>query len=254
MIPNQRRDKIIEYLQGEEARSIAELSKALGVSEATIHRDLKILENAGVLMKVHGGAVLRKGNRAEPRINVRLGRNIEEKREIAKKAVQLINEETSIFLDHSSTSVFLARELISRNYQHLILVTNSVEVLNELEGHYPLHIISTGGMLQHQWSALTGAYALNFISKLHFDQIFVSCAGISIERGLMTFFSFVSEIVRKTSEVTDQVNVLVDSSKFLKTGLFSIMPISSVNRIITDRKLDPKLAEKYREFDIDFIT
>ncbi len=258
MIPYQRRQRLIEHLQRKKMCSVNELSKLVDVSDTTIHRDLITLRNTGFVLKVHGGAVwvednIETNNKVEHRINVRLRKEVEEKEEIAKKAAQLISDETSVFLDHSSTCIFLARELRLRKYQHLVLVTNSIKILDELEGHFTIHVISTGGALQHQWSALTGPYALDFISKLNFEQIFISCGAISTERGLMTSFPFVAEILKKASEVTREINLLVDSSKFSKMGAFSVMPASHVRRIITDKKIDFSLAEKYRDLGIELI-
>lgn len=259
MIPYQRRQKIIEQLQKKKMCSVNELSKFLNVSDTTVHRDLITLKNTGFILKVHGGAIwvednIETNNKVEHRINVRLRREIEEKAEIGKKAAQLIGDETSIFLDHSSTCVYLAKELANRKYQHLVVVTNSVRILDELEGHFTIHVISTGGALQHQWSALTGPYALDFMSKLNFDQIFISCGAVSAEKGMMTSFPFVAEILKKASEVTQKINLLVDSSKFMRVGAFSVMPLSDVDRIITDKKIDPKLVEKCRGLGIEMIV
>ena len=259
MIPYQRRQKIVEQLQKKKMCSVSELSKFLNVSDTTIYRDLIHLKNTGFVLKVHGGAIWVEENnesngKVEHRINVRLGKEVEEKREIARKAAQLISDETSIFLDHSSTCIYLAKELASRNYQHLVVVTNSIRILDELECHFTIHVISTGGALQHQWSALTGPYALDFISKLNFDQVFISCGAVSIEKGMMTSFPFVAEILKKASEVTQKINLLVDSSKFMRVGTFSVMPLSDVDRIITDKKIDPNLAEKCRDLGIEMIV
>jgi DeoR/GlpR family transcriptional regulator of sugar metabolism len=253
MIPNQRKKGIFEHLQKEKFSSISELSNLFNVSEVTIHRDLKELEKARYISKVHGGAILVENDKAEARMNVRLKRNMEEKREIAEKSIRLIDDDTSIFLDQSSTCFYLAKELSKRNFQHLVVVTNSVSILAELEENINIDVISTGGALQHEWSALTGPHALECISKINFDQIFISCRGISIEQGLMTSFLFVSEILKKASEVTRQINLLADSSKFSKVGTFSIMPVSVVNRIITDKKLYPGLAKRYRDLGIELF-
>ena len=259
MIPYQRRQKIVEQLQKKKMCSIDELSKLLNVSDTTVYRDLISLKNTGFILKVHGGAIwvednIESNNKVEHRINVRLRREVEEKAEIGKKAAQFISDETSIFLDHSSTCIYLAKELANRKYQHLVVATNSVKILDELEGHSTIHVISTGGALQHQWSALTGPYTLDFISKLNFDQIFISCGAVSVEKGMMTSFPFVAEILKKASEVTQKINLLVDSSKFMRVGTFSVMPLSDVDRIITDKKMDPNLAEKCRDLGIEMIV
>jgi DeoR/GlpR family transcriptional regulator of sugar metabolism len=259
MIPHQRREKILNEFRRKKTCTVAELSKSLGVSEITIHRDLARLENAGSIRKVHGGATIieplqEEEPRAEHRVQIRLGMQVEEKMAIAQRAVQLIHDESSIFIDHSSTSIYLAREIKKLTFKNLVIVTNSVKILNELEGVSDLNLISTGGTLQHQWSALGGAIALDFLARLNFDQIFISCGGISVERGLMTSFPFVVEILRRTSSVARQVNLLADSSKFSKVGTFSIIPATSITRIITDEKLDPAVFDQYRQLGIEVIV
>jgi len=254
MIPFQRRERILDELKRKKTCSVGELSKLLKVSEVTIHRDLIHLDQSGVIEKVHGGATLLMGSeesvaRAEQRVDLRMRMQIEEKKEIAKRAVRLIRDETSIFIDHSSTSIYLAREIKNLSYKNLIVVTNSIKILTELEGT-SFSLVSTGGHLQRQWSALGGTIALDFLSRLNFDQIFLSCGGISIERGVMTSFTFVAEILKKASTVARETNLLVDSSKFSRVGTFSVMPVAAVTRLITDRKLTPDLMKQYRNLGV----
>lgn len=254
MIPFQRRERILDELRRKKTCSVTELSKLFKVSEVTIHRDLSHLNQSGVIEKVHGGAIFLKDPKephakAEQRVDIRLRMQIEEKKEIAKRAIRLIRDETSIFIDHSSTSIYLAREIKNLPYKHLNIVTNSIKILTELEGTN-FSLVSTGGHLQRQWSALGGTIALDFLSRLNFDQIFLSCGGISIERGVMTSFTFVAEIIKQARSVARETNLLVDSSKFSKVGTFSIMPVTAVSRLITDRKLAPDIVQQYRDLGV----
>lgn len=258
MIPQQRRERILGECQRKKTCTVRELSQLLGVSEITINRDLVRLEDDGGIQRVHGGATFVGSNRieeskAEHRVQIRLGMHVEEKMAIARKAAQLIRDETSIFIDHSSSSIYLAREIMNLSFKNLVIATNSIKILSELEGISSLHLISTGGNLQHQWSALGGAIALDSLSKLNFDQIFISCGAISVERGLMTSFPFVAEMLQRTSAVTKAINVLVDSSKFSRVGTFSIVPASSITRIITDGRLERTVLDPYRELGINVI-
>jgi DeoR/GlpR family transcriptional regulator of sugar metabolism len=238
---------------------VKELSRLLRVSEITVNRDLALLENDGIIRRVHGGATIIESARgeelkAEHRVQIRMGMQVEEKMAIAKTAVQLIRDETSIFIDHSSSSIYLAREIMNLPFKNLVIVTNSIKILNELEGMSSLHLISTGGNLQHQWSALGGSIALDFLAKLNFDQIFISCGGISVERGLMTSFPFVVEILQRTSTVAKEINVLADSSKFSRVGTFSIIPATAITRIVTDEKLDQASMDSFRQLGIEVIV
>jgi DeoR/GlpR family transcriptional regulator of sugar metabolism len=258
MIPQQRREQIFGECQRKRTCTVKELSKLLGVSEITINRDLTHMENSGSLRRVHGGATIVESTRAEEskaehRVQIRMGMHVEEKMAIAKRAAQLIHDETSIFIDHSSSSIYLAREIMNRSFKNLVIVTNSVKILTELEGCPSLNLISTGGNLQHQWSALGGSMAVDFLARLNFDQIFISCGGISVERGLMTSFPFIAGLLQRTSSVTREINVLADSSKFSKVGTFSIIPVASITRIITDGKLDRASLDQYRKLGIEVI-
>lgn len=258
MIPHQRLERIVGELQRKKTCTVAELSKLLSVSDVTIHRDLLTLEQSGVVRKVRGGAVIAEPPAGgeptiEQRVDIRLRMQVEEKKEIAQKAVRLIRDETSIFIDHSSTGIYVARELKAMPFKNLVVVTNSVKILGDLEGCTFINLISTGGVLQHQWSALGGQSTLDFLNKVNFDQIFISCGGISIERGMMTSFPFIAESLKMTAKVTREINLLVDSSKFSKMGTFSIMPVTSITRIITDGKLDPLIAEQYGNLGIEIV-
>ena len=254
MIPFQRREKIVQELQRKKTCTVFELSRLVGVSEATIHRDLVHLDSTGIIEKVHGGATiiesLGENSKGEQRLDLRLRKQVAEKEDIARRAVRLIRDETSIFLDHSSTSIYLAREIRSRTYENLIVITNSVKILNEFDWPSSISVISTGGYLQRQWSALGGAIALDSLSRLNFDQIFISCGGVSIDRGVMTSFTFIVEILRKASGIAREVNLMVDNSKFSKVGTYTIMPVTTLKRIITDEKISQQVADQYRGLGI----
>jgi DeoR/GlpR family transcriptional regulator of sugar metabolism len=132
----------------------------------------------------------------------------------------------------------------------LIVITNSVKILNEFDWPSSISVISTGGYLQRQWSALGGAIALDSLSRLNFDQIFISCGGVSIDRGVMTSFTFIVEILRKASGIAREVNLMVDNSKFSKVGTYTIMPVTTLKRIITDEKISQQVADQYRGLGI----
>jgi DeoR family fructose operon transcriptional repressor len=253
MIPAERKKRIIDRLVEKKTCSMQELAKVAKASRTTLHRDLVALERTGTISRTHGGAVWVDSNRFEPHISYRLKIHKNEKTNIAQKAVQLIRDETTIFIDNSSTCACLAMAIAPRMFRHLVVVTNSVVILDILQDAFNIDIISTGGALQHQWSALTGEDTLNSISKFNFDQVFASCGGISIEKGLTTSFAFISEILRTATKVARETIFLIDNSKFSKTRAFSIIPVSGVTRIITDQKLDPVLAREYRELGVDIL-
>jgi DeoR/GlpR family transcriptional regulator of sugar metabolism len=250
---NERQVAILEELRTRKICAVRELNNGIDASIATIHRDLKKLEDSGHISRVHGSVVLNENRKPEHNIDSRLAKNKEKKIEIAKKAVELIEDETSIFLDHSSTCAYLARAIASKSYRHLVLVTNSLLIANELQEKRYIDIVLAGGDLQHSWSATKGPHALDIISRFNFDQTFISCGMFSVERGARTNYSFVAEITKKACESALEVNLLVDSSKFMKAGAFLIRKISSLNRIITDHNIDSKVVDIFKKLDIKFI-
>ena len=213
----------------------------------------KSSKNQALLTRVHGSVIFKDNNKPEHDIDNRLSKNKDKKIEIAKKAVEFIKDETSIFLDHSSTCVYLARAIASRSYRHLVLVTNSLLIANDLQGKHYIDIILAGGDVQHSWGATKGPHALDVISKFNYDQTFISCGMFSVERGARTNYSFVAEITRLACESALEVNLLVDSSKLIKAGAFLIRKTSNLTRIITDKNLDPSTVKEFKKIDVNII-
>jgi len=250
---NERQEAILEELRTRKICTVRELNNGIDASNATIQRDLKKLEDFGHISRVHGSVVLNETRKPEHNIDNRLVKNKEKKIEIAKKAVEFIEDETSIFLDHSSTCAYLARAISSKSYRHIVLVTNSLLIANELQGKRYIDLILAGGDVQHSWSATKGPHALDIISKFNFDQTFISCGMFSVERGARTNYSFVAEITKKACESALEVNLLVDSSKFMKAGAFLIRKTSALNRIVTDQDLNPKIIDIFKKLDTKLI-
>lgn len=253
MILNERQLEILEKLQTKKVCAVRELNNDIDASSATIFRDLKKLENSGHVSREHGSVILIENRKPEHNIDNRLAKNKEKKIEIAKKAIEFIDDETSIFLDHSSTCAYLARTIITKRFRHMVLVTNSILIASELQGKHNIDIILAGGDVQHSWSATKGSHALDIISRFNFDQTFISCGMFSVERGARTNYSFVAEITKMACESALSVNLLVDSSKFMKAGAFLIRKTSALNRVITDHNLDPKVVEIFDKLDTTLI-
>ena len=155
MLAAERRNLILEKLQEERRVVVSELSDLFGVSEETIRRDLDKLDKEGYANKSYGGAVIREGLSLDLPFNVRKNRNVSSKQKMAEIVASLIREGDHIFLDASTTDVFVARALKDKN--HLTVVTNSVEILLELSDVSGWNIICTGGVLMEGYLAFIGS-------------------------------------------------------------------------------------------------
>ena len=254
MIPIQRKEKIYEWIKGNKICTISDLSDKFSISKMTIHRILNELEEEKLVYKVHGGVKLTTSSFSGKRFDVRMKTNIAQKRDIARKAITFIKEDDSIFLDASTTCFIFAKEIIKNNFSNLTIVTNSSFVVCELSKSPNIHVISTGGELQYNLNGLAGILTLNFLASLNLDKAFISSGGISIERGLMTSQTFIVEVIQKVIEITKEINLLIDSSKFSKEEILTIAPVTSVTRIVSDNKLSKETITEYNRLGVEIVV
>lgn len=250
---NERQETILQALRTKKIHLVREFNNRINASTATIHRDLKKLENEGYIDRFHGRIRLAEKIENEHNIDIRLSKNREQKIAIAAKAVDLIRDETSLFLDHSSTCYYVSDEIAARDYRHLLLVTNSLLIATNLQEKRNVDIVVAGGDLQPSWSATKGTHAIATISQFHFDQAFISCGMFSLARGARTNYSFISELLQVACQSALEINLLVDSSKFNKAGAFLIKPISDITRVITDDKLPSEQMASFQDMDTELI-
>ena len=249
MIPEQRRAKILEKLNKKKIYTLDDLTAELGVSRITIQRDVNILEKNELLERIHGGIRLKKNtdNSFEKRFNLRLNQNYEKKLEIAKKTLAFINESNNIFLDSSTTCYILAKELFKKKYFDLNIITTSPAIICESLRYPNFKIISTGGELRSDFNIFSGSWVIDFLEKINIGPAFISAAGITRD-GKITYnnkelANTISAVIARSSEI----NLIIDSSKFYKSGMLVVDEISSCKRIITDSGIDKKVISDIRK-------
>ncbi len=244
MYPFERKEKIIDRLRKTGRININEDAKLFNVSISTLHRDLEDLEKQGLVKKVTGGAVAGSGIRFASHFDKRLQNQAKEKKAIARKAVQHIQDDTSIYLDHSSTTTYLARELKQRSFKSLLVLTNSLQIPIELGGIQGVQVISTGGAVDSEFKALYGRWVVDSIQRINLNQIFISVGAISAANGLMTQIHFINDLIPELFRRSQHINVLVDSSKFYKLCTFQISPLKPSFTIFTDKGLPEQIRQE----------
>ena len=245
MLPFERMNKIMDRLRLVGQIKVREDAGRFEVSQATLHRDLDRLEEKGLIKKVRGGAVLRQQVLINSHYDLRLKSYVEEKQKMAASAASFINNDSSIFLDHSTTVGYLARALAQRDSKNIIVVTNSLAVPPELADHPGYQVMLTGGVIQQDFRALSGRWVIESFRGFNFHQIFTGCGAVSIKSGFMTQTPFIHEILSEilTSNGAE-INVMADYSKFHKIATFRMAPLSAAHRIITDRMPPKNMADK----------
>jgi len=256
MIPEERRSRIFSELKERGVFSIEELVRSLGVSRITVQRDIAALAEQDLVVKVHGGVKLKKekGLVIETLFEKRLNQHYEAKVEIGAKAVALVRDHSTVFIDSSTTCYLFARELFKRHYLDLSIITNSPAVQMEALVYPECRVISTGGELRQSFNMLAGRWVIEFLGKVNIDAAFISAAGVSPEFNLTTSNPELAEILKAVFLETDEVNLLADSSKFFRAAMLDIGPIGQCRRLITDSSMDEGLmAEILRVHELEMI-
>ena len=183
MLAAERRNHILEKIHEDKKVIVSELSRRYEVSEETIRRDLEKLEEEGHIVKSYGGAVLNEASVMDLPYNVRRNVNPACKQKIAELVCREIEENDHIFLDASTTSVFIAKNI--KQKERLTVITNSIENLLELSLVTGWDVISTGGLLKPGTMSLYGWKTAEALRAYHADKVFLSCKGLSMEQGGM---------------------------------------------------------------------
>jgi DeoR/GlpR family transcriptional regulator of sugar metabolism len=251
MTTYERRQSLLDMLRKQPGLSVPELAVALDVSEGTVRNDLNALELQGLLRRVHGGAVLHPQDQFQNNSFIRRHQqNAAAKLAIAREAAALVNDGDSILLDASSTAYYFARTL--SEHQRLRVMTNGFEVARELAENTTNTVILLGGIVNNESSSVTGLLNERIIEELHIQKAFLSCSGLSLERGMTEVHLEEAQLKRKVIDSSQELFALVDSSKFGKEDLTSFARPEKINRLFTDQHLSPEWAERLRQAGIEY--
>ncbi len=243
--------KMRDALRTRRIMSVADFSRALSVSPATVRRDLLSLEQSGTLQRVHGGAVYREAALDEPVFDDKTARAVAEKRRIAEAAARLINVGDSIFLDGGSTVLELAKRLRMRN--DLTIVTNSLRVAIELAGGGP-RLILAGGELRRLSQTLVGPLSRHLLEQLQADIAFVGTIGLSPDHGLTTTDPDEAFTKNLLIERARRVILLADSTKVGRVSFARFGERRRPDILITDRGIAPAAAKAFRKAGMKITT
>lgn len=251
MTTYERRQSLLDILRKQPGMRVPELALALDVSDGTVRNDLNALEQQGILMRVHGGAVLNQQDQFQNNSFVRrYQQNAAAKLAIAREAAVLVNDGDSILLDASTTVYYFAKLLSER--RHLRVMTNGFEVARELAQNSTNTVILIGGVVNNESSSVTGLLSEHIIEELNIQKAFLSCSGFSLERGMTEVLLAEAQIKRKAIESSQHLFALVDSSKFGKEDLTSFARPEKINCLFTDNHLSLDWEERLKRAGIEF--
>jgi DeoR/GlpR family transcriptional regulator of sugar metabolism len=246
MLAIERRQRIIELIQQDKKVHVSNLSQLFQVTEETVRRDLEKLENDGLLTRTYGGAILNQSTLEDLPFQTRTSMNHEIKQNISLKAADLINDHDTIMVDASTTCLELIQTLQGKN--GLTIITNSIKIPYDfINSHF--NIISTGGTLRAHSLALVGSVAQNYFVNM----AIMSCNSLSLDKGIMESNEPESELKRRMIKQADIVILLVDHTKFNKTGFIKLFDFDNVDYIITDCQPDADWLAIFEKHNIKVI-
>jgi DeoR family fructose operon transcriptional repressor len=228
MYAEERQEKLLAILKELRKLSVGEMSERFGVSGATIRTDLRILEDAGMLTRTHGGAILRTRASFELGSDQREGINLPAKEQIGRLAASLVQDGDIIVLDTGTTTLHIARYI--RQRRNLTVITNDFMIAKNLEEAESIQIVLLGGIVK----AFMGVNAL------------------SLKQGACVADIMLAETKRSMVEHANQVIVVCDHSKLDNTSLAQFAAPEQIDTVVVDRL--PGNAPEYREAGITLLS
>jgi DeoR/GlpR family transcriptional regulator of sugar metabolism len=251
MLPNQRRDKILDLLKEDGSAKVIDLARLFKVTEVTIRQDLEKLETEDLIVKEHGGAYLKNVEDQVRSFSLIHQENLDKKEIIAQKCLEFIESGDTIILDSGSTTTEIAKKL--KGIKNLTVITNALNIALMLGTESGIEVIMTGGEFKPPTLSLTGQKAADFFKGLNVQKLFLATAGISLKSGL-TYPSISDLIVKKAMIDAAEITYLVaDSTKIGKSALASLGALSLIDYVITDEGIEDRYKQMFKDNEIELI-
>lgn len=240
----ERLQRIFEILLAEGNASTKYLAEALGVSEITIRRDINNLcsDPNSPIKKVHGGVVysLEKSG-FEPMFDLKISHMADEKKKIARMALELVENGDTIFLDSGTTVYYFAKML--RSKRGLRIVTVDVRIAEELAEQPQIKTIVACGEVRPGYYSIGGAETVAFLETFRADKAFIAADAWNLE-GVFNSSNFEVAVKRKMIELARSSYLLVDHTKFNKNAFIRVSDIDVFKAIITDQPLPSDISNE----------
>lgn len=250
-LADRRRQRLATIVELRGAARLDELSSALGVSQATVRRDLNTLATHGRVRRVHGGVVAVDQRLDEPQFDVKAAVNADAKVRIAERAVELLDPTDTVYLDSGSTVLALARLL--HGWTKLTVVTNSLPVAVELVGRGPRLIIA-GGELRAESRAIVGPLTRLLLEELRVDRAIMGTFALDLGDGLSTTDPAEAYTKRLVMQRTREVILLADRTKVGTRSFAHAGHLDEVDVLVTDRAPDDQGSRVLARFGIRVIV
>lgn len=232
MSNNQRLKELSELIKQKGSLTVKEVMEHFQVSDMTVRRDLKKLENEGFFERFHGGIRYL----GEEPLEKRELQQINEKRELAKYCISIIEPDDTVILDAGSTTYQIAVALAESNKTNITVITNSLKIAYRLQKIEGITLIMCGGELRQPSGAFIGSVARKFFENIFAKKAFISTGGIT-NNGFSTINLSEAEIKQTMTYSSESTFIVADHTKFGYQSLYVFAPLESAQSIISTKSI-----------------
>jgi DeoR family transcriptional regulator, aga operon transcriptional repressor len=244
----ERRSHILNILNEDGRVRVADLVAALGVTDTSIRRDLVCLEGEGRLRRVHGGAVTLPADPRAQRFTEKQSLRLTEKRRIGAAAAEMVEPGDVLIVDSGTTTLQVAAAISGtlRSGGMLTVVTNSLPLVDELRTWPAPNLVLLGGYYLPDYQATVGPQAIEQLSLISADKVFLGADGLTVAEGITTGHVLMADVDRLMAERARQVILTTDSSKLGRPGLARVIAIQQIHVVITDQEAPVDIVNALR--------
>ncbi|HEY4226449.1 MAG TPA: DeoR/GlpR family DNA-binding transcription regulator [Pseudolysinimonas sp.] len=249
---------ILETVGAQGSIDVEPTASTLGVSAATVRRDLDELAQQQLVVRTRGGAVSHSVSYDLP-LRYKSSRQAPEKQQIARAAAELVLNGSVVGLNGGTTTTEVARVLASRDGEAdamgrvLTIVTNALNIASELAVRTNIKIVATGGVPHPHSYELIGPFAGHVLEQIHLDIAIVGVDAIDPEHGLTGHNEDESIINRLMVERARTVVVVADSTKLGKRAFSRICRLDEVDVLVTDDQAPSQMIERFESAGLRVI-
>ena len=249
-----RRKETLHLISDKGQVSVKALSEKFRVSEVTIRNDLEQLEKKNLLIRARGGALKVENNNGvaiDQRLTEKNRINFHEKANIGKKAAQLVKESDTIIIDSGSTTAEMVKSL--PELQDLTVITNALNIANQLMNITHINVIIPGGFLRKNSLSMVGPQAEKSLRNFNVDKAFLGVDGFDTRNGIFTPNVEEARLNEIMIEISKEVILLADSSKFSKRSFAFICSIRQIDKVITDSGIPEDDLKRLQDAGVEVI-
>jgi DeoR family glycerol-3-phosphate regulon repressor len=252
MTPNPRQVDLLEAVRTHGSLSVEALAERFGVTLQTVRRDLKLLSDAGLLARFHGGVRAPSSTTENIAYRQRQDLHAHGKQRLARAAAQAVPHACSLLINIGTTTECVARELLQ--HRGLRVITNNLNVAATLSDNPDCEVIVAGGVVRARDRGIVGEATVDFIRQFRVDIGLIGISGIEADGTLRDFDYREVKVARAIIEASREVWLVADHSKFHRPAMVELARIDQIDRLFTDAPPPDPFPELLSEVGVDLVV